>query len=855
MARKRLTLDIHRLGAVSLAAGALLAWAGPTRAAEPVQEFQSSVQPILTQYCYDCHADGVNKGQVALDQFKTEADIRKNPELWWKVLKNVRAGIMPPLKKPHPNDQEKSKLVDWIKFDAFGINAKDIDPGRATVRRLNRVEYRNTVRVLMGYDFNATEEFPPDDTGYGFDTIGEVLSVSPMLLEKYMQAAETIVDNAVPIVSKVVTQESIAGNEFLSADGDGGGAGGEGKTKKPPVDGSKMAFYKEANVSSTFDVRKAGDYRLVLNFVVRGAFDFDPGRCDVAFKVDGVEQWRHEFKWDAGKKFQYDLQQKFEPGEHTFLFELRPLVPANKQRFQLDLQVATVDVQGPLDQKFWTAPPNYHRFFPREAPPTGAAERNTYAREVLGAFTSKAFRRPVDDAVLDRLVNIAEIGYTSEGKGFEESMRRAMVAVLASPRFLFRVEQGVAPTEVRQASVALDEYALASRLSYFLWSGMPDEELRTLAAQKQLRAHLGDQVKRMLKDVRGQALIENFAGQWLELRDVGGVSINVGIVFAQDAAAAPKPGAPPASQPTSRPAGNGQRRFGFNRPPILFDDPLRRALRREPEMLIGEVMRDDRSLSELLDGDHTYVNDVLAKLYNIPNITGTEMRRVPLRKDSPRGGLLTTAAVLAVTSNPTRTSPVKRGQFVLDNILGMPAPAPPPNIPPLEDAEKTAGQAMSFRQVLELHRNQALCRSCHARMDPLGLAFENFNALGSYREKERGLPIDSAGQLLTGEKFKDARDLKVILKDKHLTDFYRCLTEKMLTYALGRGLDYNDVETVDRIVDRMNREDGRFSALINGIVESAPFERRRVLSKAGNRAVQVREPGFPEHAVTTTGTP
>jgi hypothetical protein len=217
--------------------------------------------------------------------------------------------------------------------------------------------------------------------------------------------------------------------------------------------------------------------------------------------------------------------------------------------------------------------------------------------------------------------------------------------------------------------------------------------------------------------------------------------------------------------------------------------------------------------------------------------------------------LLTTAAVLAVTSNPTRTSPVKRGQFVLDNILGMPAPAPPPNIPPLEDAEKTAGQAMSFRQVLELHRNQALCRSCHARMDPLGLAFENFNALGSYREKERGLPIDSAGQLLTGEKFKDARDLKVILKDKHLTDFYRCLTEKMLTYALGRGLDYNDVETVDRIVDRMNREDGRFSALINGIVESAPFERRRVLSKAGNRAVQVREPGFPEHAVTTTGTP
>jgi len=234
-----------------------------------------------------------------------------------------------------------------------------------------------------------------------------------------------------------------------------------------------------------------------------------------------------------------------------------------------------------------------------------------------------------------------------------------------------------------------------------------------------------------------------------------------------------------------------------------------------------------------LDGDHTYVNDVLSKLYGLPDMTGTEMRRIQLPKDSPRGGLLTTAAVLAVTSNPTRTSPVKRGQFLLDNILGMPAAPPPPNIPPLEDAEKNATKTLSFREVLELHRNQALCRSCHARMDPMGLAFENFNALGGYREKERGLPIDAAGQLLTGEKFENAKQLKAILIKNHLTDFYRCLTEKMLTYALGRGLDYNDAETVDRIVQRVKNDDGRFSSLIAGIVESVPFQERRVSNGTG----------------------
>jgi len=886
-----MSVSLRNSGMFAVAAlAALILFPSHSSAASPAAtEFRTSIQPILSQYCFDCHADGVHKGEVALDQFKSDEDLLKNPELWFKVLKNVRSGIMPPQKKPHPDEKQKQQLVSWIKYGAFGLDPKAPDPGRVTVRRLNRVEYRNTVRDLMGFDFNATEEFPPDDTGYGFDTIGEVLSVSPMLLEKYMQAAEVIANAAVPTVAKVVAETSIPGSSFRPA-----------VPKGKADNGAKMSFYKVADVGANYSSKASGRYRVVLNLVVRGAFNFDPGRCELAFMIDGVEKWKQQFKWENGQKVHVELDEQWDPARHKLSFHLRPLVSADEMLSSIDMQITTVDVLGPLDPSQWVAPKNYHRFFPREAPPKDPAERNAYAREVLGAFATKAFRRPVEPAVLDRLVKIAEVGYATEGKGFEESVRQAIVAVLASPRFLFRIEQsggaGAVAAQPGRASIEVDEYALASKLSYFLWSSMPDDTLMAMAQRRELRKNLGDQVKRMLADPRSQALVQNFAGQWLELRDVGGVSINVRVVFQQDMATTQ----PSTTQPTQslatanaggsgsgatggagagatanagagpqRGAGNrgggqqpqqgangrggfGRGGFGFFRPPVQFDAALRDALRREPEMLFDEVIHEDRSVSELLDNDHTYVNDVLAKLYNIPGVVGTDMRRVELAKDSPRGGLLTTAAVLAVTSNPTRTSPVKRGQFILDNILGMPAPAPPPNIPALEESEKSAGKTLSFREVLELHRSKALCRSCHARMDPLGLSLENFNALGAYREKERGLPIDASGQLLTGETFRNARDIKTILKKNHTTDFYRCLAEKMLTYALGRGLDYHDVETVDQIVDRMNREDGRFSALLSGIVESAPFQRRRLSDPA--RPPQAAAPQ-PQGRVTTSGTP
>jgi hypothetical protein len=801
----------------SLIAGVIFAIAAmvvpAVRGAQPLDDFKKTVQPILSQYCYDCHADGVNKGKVALDQFKTDQDIANNLELWWRVLKNVRTGIMPPQHRERPTDAEKLELAQWIKYDAFGIDRNAPDPGRVTIRRLNRVEYRNTIRDLMGVDYNTTDEFPPDDTGYGFDTIGDVLSVSPMLLEKYMQAAEKIVADAVPTVPRMVAETEIPGTRFRAA---------SSGSKVP-----RFSFYQEAEVSTKHHVKIDGDYRLALNVGILGQFDYDPGTCIVVFKIDGEEKWRQDLRWQNRKQLRVELDQKWAAGPHNLAFELKPTTPREKKKGGVDFVITSVDVQGPVEEKYWVPTKNFARYFPRESPPSDAVERRDYARKVIAAFARKAFRRPPEDRVVDKLVEIAQASYTQNGKTFEDGIKQAMVAVLSSPRFLFRVE-GVEPVHEGESSSPVDEYALASRLSYFLWSTMPDQELFGLADRGELRKNLSAQVRRMLADPRSQALIDNFVGQWLELRDVEGININVRTVLRQDSQ--------PLLKATTQPAGgavasgtagtNGTARL-FGRTSPQLDTQLRQALRQEPEMLFGEVVSEDRSLSELIDTDHTYLNEKLATLYKIDGVKGTEMRRVALPKDSPRGGLLTMGAVLIVTSNPTRTSPVKRGQFILDNVLGMPAPPPPADVPALEASEKNSAQKLSFREVLELHRSKALCRSCHARMDPLGLSLENFNALGMWRDKERGLPIDASGQLLTGETFRNAADVKTIIRQRHLSDFYRCLTEKMLTYALGRGIEFYDTETVDRIVDRLNHENGRFSAVLDGIVESSAFQRRR----------------------------
>lgn len=804
------------------------------RAAEnpAVAHFRQDIQPILTEFCYDCHGDGMKKGEVAFDELKSN-DALLNRELWWKALKNLRAGLMPPEKKPRPSPEQRKILENWIKYDAFGIDPKEPDPGRVTIRRLNRVEYRNTIRDLMGFDFKVEDEFPPDDTGYGFDNIGDVLTVSPLLLEKYMQAAKTIVSGAVPMVSRVIQEKRILGTEFLKGDGS--------------TNSARMNLYKEWNLSRSVKADKSGTYQLVVEVIASGSFDFDPGRTKMVFKVNDRELLQQEFGWEENKKFRLVREEKWTPGEYQLGIELHPLIAAEKKptsgfnrNLSVDLRIAAVTVQGPLEKELWGRPRNFDLFFIQDDP-LKRAERRRYAQQVLAKFTRRAYRRPADERAIERLVAIAEDFYGQPGKSVEEGIGQAMIAVLASPRFIFRVEQSEVPglrpagrTTPANASF-IDEYSLASRLSYFLWSTLPDEELFRLAERGELRKNLSAQVKRMVEDSRSEALMQNFTGQWLQARDVEGIDINARAVLAKDDSAGPTE--------TNQVAGGRRFGFGFRPPKFELDRETRQAMRRETEMFFASVVREDRSVTDLLDSDYTFLNEKLARHYGLTNlnVTGTEMRRVALPKESPRGGVLTQGTVLTVTSNPTRTSPVKRGLFILDNILGAPAPPPPGDVPLLEEAEKEfKDREPTLREVLELHRSKPLCSACHSRMDPLGLALENFNALALSREKERGQPIDPAGKLITGETFTGVRELKHILATGHRTDFYRCLTEKLLTYALGRGLEYYDVEAVDQIVARLEQANGHFSALLTGVIESAPFQKRRNLA-----AVAAVEPARP----------
>jgi hypothetical protein len=554
--------------------------------------------------------------------------------------------------------------------------------------------------------------------------------------------------------------------------------------------------------------------------------------------LQGHRPDKHEFEVD------------WKAGSHVISFEVVPLEPVNapaaaaasvtipaelppekaadkaaRDRVRaasgtnVTLRVASVQVRGPLNPKFWIAPDNYSRFFPRAEAPTELAERDAYAGELLRKFATRAFRRPVDDAKVAQLVGLARQVYTEPGKTFEEGISRSMMAVLGSPRFLFRVE-GPAPSHEADRFAPLDEYALATRLSYFLWSTMPDEELFGLAARGELRAQLRPQVERMLKDAKAQAFVRNFTGQWLQARDVEFVPINARVVMG--------PNAPR----------NKEGR-------IDFDSAFRKAMRSETEMYFEHIIREDRSVLELIDSDYTFLNDRLATHYGVPDVTGDHMRLVKLPAGSPRGGILTQGTALAVTSNPTRTSPVKRGLFILENILGTPPPPPPPDVPDLEESKKEfKDREPKLSEMLAVHRQNKLCNSCHQRMDPLGLAMENFNALGAWREREAGQPIEPAGQLITGEKFADVRELKRVLSHERKLDVYRCLTEKLMTYALGRGIEYQDAHTVDDIIDRLNRADGKMSVLIMGVIESPAFQKQR-MQPAAAQSVSLTSPVRP----------
>lgn len=791
------------------------------------EQYRKEILPILQDRCFDCHGDGEAKGSMALDQFKDDEDLLTRRDLWWNVIKNTRARIMPPKRKPKLTTEEWNRINKWVQDEVFRIDPSDPDPGRATIRRLNRVEYRNTIRDLMGVDFNTDLEFPPDDTGYGFDNIGDVLSISPLLLEKYVRAAESIVSEAVPKSSKVMAEHVVPGSEFHSSD-----------SKQT---GERISFYDPAILNASVKIEHDGEYQVVFEVHVDGEFAFDPGRCRAIFSVNGEVGAQDEFVYafsddpDQGATFRYTVNRKLKAGEQNLTVELQPLVEKEKRINRLDFGIKSVRLKGPADTRYWVQPNNYLKFFADGPPSEDAAARRNCAKQILKNFASRAFRRPIEERVLNGLVSLAEQFYSQPEKTFEEGVARAMVAVIASPRFLFRIET---PDTTLPAGKYpyVDEWSLASRLSYFFWSSMPDDELFELARQGRLRQQLSEQVKRMLEDKRSNALIQNFTGQWLQARNLDHIPIEpVAVLGFQDEldGIRKKYGfrlfRKRDGEEESPELAAARKRFReINKVSAEFNPELREAMRRETELVFGHVLQDNRSVLEFLDSDYTFLNQKLAEHYGITGVEGPEMRLVQLPADSPRGGILTEGNTLVVTSNPTRTSPVKRGLFILENILGTPTPPPPPNIPPLEDAAKgIADHQPTLREVLSRHREDALCSSCHSRLDPLGLAFENFTAIGTWRDEEQKEPIDASGKLITGESFAGSRELKKILVSKYRTDFERCLTEKLLTYAIGRGLEYYDEHTVDMIVERLDQDGGRFQSLITGIVESAPFQKRR----------------------------
>lgn len=760
---------------------------GGSYAAPVAEDFKKSFEPLLAQYCYDCHADGVDKGDFTLDAYSNLDEHLGDRELWLRVWENLRSHLMPPADKDQPTDDERVQLAAWIEKNVFKLDPANPDPGRVTIRRMNRQEYRYTVRDLLGIDFNVSDALPPDDTGYGFDTIGDVLSISPMLMEKYLDAARKIVESTVRPQESKLPVVSLTPQYF-----------------KAPAPLKKTAewlpFDQPVEVKRKQVFEHAGEYQITVEYKTQGSDEATGHAATLALRVNDAEIATETLGWDNRSSIKFSAKAKLVEGDNVFSLVTTETEKPQEGEKTLNLVVSSVTVMGPLDGRVKVYPKEYYRVFFKGGPAKEPAQREAYAREVLQRFADRAFRRPVDESTLDRLVNLYRIAAAEPKTAFENAVGYAVTAVLASPRFLFRAETQPEPDNPGKV-VPIDEFALASRLSYFLWSSLPDAELFELAQKGELRANLADQVDRMLEDPKSQRFIENFVGQWLMTRDVEGINID-----------------------PRRILGFKNQEDGFK----VFGRRQRQAMRLETEMLVAYLLKENRSALELFTADYSFLNEPLAKFYGIEGVKGEQMRKVSLPKESKRGGILTHGSLLVVTSNPTRTSPVKRGLFVLENLLHTPAPPAPPDVPTLEEVKKEAGKKkMTMRETMVVHREKALCASCHARMDDLGLALENFNAIGMFRAEEEGQPIDTAGKLITGEKFSTVAELNQILATSRRQDFYRCITSKLLTFALGRGMEYYDSTSIDKIVAELEKEGGKMRTLIHAVVNSTPFQKRR----------------------------
>jgi hypothetical protein len=749
------------------------------------QTFERDALPFTKKYCLPCHQGDTPSAGVSLDEYKTEPQMLKARNLWEKVGVAVVSKHMPPPGMPQPTDAERQAFAGYVQGAISKADCAVKTPGRVTLRRLNRAEYNNTVRDLLGANVRPADDFPSDDVGYGFDNIGDVLSISPLLMEKYLEAARKVARASVyapedkqAARSRVFAASSLDGDggDFPDTNGrilfSNGACGvnfefpGPGKYKarvvafeqKAGPEASKMSFQVGAKKVRTVQVR---------------AVQKNPTQFDFEFEYDraGMDRVSVTFDNDYYNDSSTDPKVK---GDRNLIIQSVEIVPVS------------VTIADPKEF------PAFHNKVMESFPNAGAdgvipdTAFDGTTRKVMSEFLPRAFRRPVAKAEVERYVGLARTVRKS-GQSFEKGVQVAIQAALVSPNFLFMVEPNPKPGEAKRP---LTDYEIATRLSYFVWSSMPDDRLFALAAQGKLKdpKTLNAEALRMLKDPKAKALADNFAGQWLNLRKLS--------------LSSPDPKQFPG-----------------------FSESLRNAMRTETDLFFMHVVTQDRPITDFLSSDYTFLNEPLAKHYGNADVKGDNFRLVKLG-GGQRGGLISQASILTLTSNPGRTSPVKRGKWVMENILNTPPPPAPPNVPQLEDDKAEKGPLTgTLRQRMEQHRSNPACASCHTSMDSIGFGLENFDATGAWRLMDGETKIDAAATMPDGKSFSGPAGLRNYLLGRK-DQFARAFAEKLLTFALGRGIEPYDRCNLDAMGQTVAKNGYKFSAVVATVVNSEPFRYR-----------------------------
>jgi uncharacterized protein DUF1592/uncharacterized protein DUF1588/uncharacterized protein DUF1585/uncharacterized protein DUF1587/uncharacterized protein DUF1595 len=758
---------------------------GSAASASPSQVLASDDQALIRRYCLGCHNDRLKTGNLTLESISV-APIGSAPAVWEKVVRKVKSGAMPPAGMPRPEKLVKDGFAGRLETALDHAAARWPNPGRSSVHRLNRAEYGNAIRDLLALDTDVSALLPADDSAYGFDNNADMLTMSTGLLERYLSAASKISRLAVgdltlkPAVEFYDVSRYLVQDDRMSDDLPFGTRGGLAARHYFPLDAeySVRVHLQRRRPGQEIDVRLDG--QRIKTFVV-------PARNRVVEEAEGRSDeadMEVRIPVRAGARvISVSLVKKAGVPEGLGPAQLPVANITFGGRVGAETGIEKIEVGGPYGIQGPGDTPSRRQIF--TCRPPERASGDDCARQILTRLARHAYRHPPSDKDVRRLLEF----YRDARGGFDAGIQAALERLLVDPQFLFRIERDARPAGGQNAS-RLTDYEIASRLSFFLWSSIPDAKLLAMAERGQLKtpASLKTQARRLLADSRSIALVRNFAAQWLYLRNVQ--------------AAAPDVNAFPA-----------------------FDDNLRQAFQRETELFVASQLRDDQSVVNLLTADYTFVNERLARHYGIPNVYGSHFRRVTL-PDETRRGLLGQGSILMVTSYATRTSPVVRGKWLLENILGAPPPAPPPDVPDLPE-QGDGGRAVSVRERMEKHRSNPACASCHAQMDPLGFALENFDAVGRWRTLSEGnTPIDASGALPDGTTFDGPAELRRLLAGRR-DEFVRTVIEKMLVYALGRGLEYYDMPTVRRIQREAAAADYRWSSLVQAIVQSTPFQMRR----------------------------